>query len=71
MKEVNYYCDICKEKIPNPTDENSCIKIGMDEVKNWEMDSIRARLLQDIRVCHKCGTYINNLINQAKERKGF
>ena len=67
MKEINYYCDICKEKIPNPMEEKTCIKINIDEVKNWENDVTRARLLQDIRVCHKCGTNINDMINRLKK----
>ena len=71
MKQVKYFCDICGEERTDPKAEKDCIFINMNYTKSWETDLPYSELLQNIHVCKKCGTEINNIINQAKERKGF
>lgn len=71
MKEVNYYCDICKDKIPQPHAEDSCYKLSLDVMKDWDNDMSRARLLYDKRLCKKCGTQIESIIGRAIHGGGF
>ena len=74
MKEINYYCDICKTKIKDPTAEKSCIAIKVDYTHDWEKDLPLAERLQDIHVCKDCGTKINDIIRDMKlnyERAGI
>lgn len=62
MKQVKYFCDICKKEIGNPSEEFSCIAIDMKYVHNWEKDLPIARDIRDIRVCNKCGEKVNDFI---------
>ena len=71
MREINYYCDICGKKAVNPKAEMSCVKLNMAYTHNWETSLPLAKNLQDIQMCKECGENLNNIINNAKERKGF
>ena len=66
MKEVNYYCDICKKKINKPTEEKSCIAIKIGYTHDWEKELPLSEQLQDIRVCRECGIKINDIIRDMK-----
>ena len=74
MKEVNYYCDICKKKIRDPKAEKSCIAIKISYTCDWEKELPLAEQLQDIRVCKDCGIKVNDIIRDMKlnyERAGI
>lgn len=63
MKQVLYYCNICKKKITNPKAELDCMAIDMDYTKNWETDLPITRKVKDLRVCKECGEKVEQFIN--------
>lgn len=69
MKQVIYYCDICKEQVPNPKAEIDCTSITMDFTKSWETDLPLARKICDLRVCKKCGEQVNQFIKSITVKK--
>ena len=36
MKQVKYFCDICKKEISNSKAEMDCMAIEMNYTHNWE-----------------------------------
>ena len=71
MREINYYCDICGKKAVNSKAEMSCVKLNLDYQHDWEVMLPISKVLQDLQLCKECGENLNNIINNAKERKGF
>ena len=63
MKQVKYFCDICKKEISNSKAEMDCMSIEMNYTHNWETDLPLARKVKDIRVCKSCGEAINRYID--------
>ena len=63
MRQVLYYCDICKKKITNSKAELDCMAIDMDYTHNWETDMPIARKVKDLRVCKQCGEKVEQFIN--------
>lgn len=63
MKQVLYYCDICKKRVENSKAELDCMAIDMDYTHNWETDMPIARKVKDLRVCKQCGEKVNLFID--------
>ena len=62
MKQVIYYCDICKQRVKNSKAELDCTSIEIDFVHNWEQDMPIARKVCDLRVCKQCGEKVDQFI---------
>ena len=64
MKQVKYFCDICKKEIKNPKAEKDCMHITMAYSNNWEIDLPISEHVKDIHVCRGCGEEIKLFINK-------
>lgn len=62
MRQIIYYCDLCKERIPNPKAEESCFALDLFCAKNWEEPLHKARAMHGKNICKKCADKIDQFI---------
>ena len=54
MKKVTYYCDLCKNEILKPKEEDSCTQVVVQTLHDWNTDLPIARVWHDIKICKAC-----------------
>lgn len=67
MKQVKYFCDICKKEVKDSKAEKDCMHITMAYSKDWELDLPISEHVKDIHVCKQCGEKVNQFINSITE----
>lgn len=69
MRQIIYYCDLCKERIPNPKAEESCFALDLFGAKSWEEPLHRARSVHAKNICKKCAEKIDQFITTLNINK--